>query len=628
VADSLKAYLAAQQSRDKSAIACATEELAKEARRRHEGEKREGDVDWFQQVAVLLVASDEDEATVARIECLLTCTLWFLKEGQPAQGVPAAEKARALAEGIHDQSLIRRSWTALGNLHNGSKTFAQASVCFSQATEIARAMGDRVVECASIANLAAARQHSGLLEEATQLNALVIRMAEEMEGQDPRLSMVKQQAQHNTALAWYMLGELEPARKNIEDALAWEIQPRNQFEAYQRGLMECTYVKILCRQGQTALARTRAALAKQYADQAGGAPIRLQARISGFICDANEAKYEDAIAGLKSVILEPQLPEAARLDAIEALVNTYQLAGDRESAERERLEYLTAMSHVQRRAVRTQLDAIRERWKPSWQPVEVRNALPEEVLEQLRAKETAARRFVRAHLEAMVLLADLRNESTRGHAFRVGRLAGLCGTELGMTPEEVEALELTARLHDIGKLVVPDIILRKTGALTTVEQEIYQRHPTDGALFLMEMVQHEGYRHAVEVALSHHEWWDGTGYPRRLKGSEIPRYAQITAIANLFDNLFRGDRDSRPLPFDECISQIRARSGRQFDPVLCTHFVGLLERLHKLHGSGLNAFLDANAEESEIYRANRLIDQLLRDHARSIAADVKAAAAG
>lgn len=175
-------------------------------------------------------------------------------------------------------------------------------------------------------------------------------------------------------------------------------------------------------------------------------------------------------------------------------------------------------------------------------------------------------------------LADSRDEETGEHLDRICAYAVTLATELRkhpkfadqITPAFVQILSTSAALHDIGKVGIEDSILRKPGPLTPREYERIQDHTRIGARCLHEMEQRLGssnFLHiARQIAESHHEHWDGNGYPSRIAGADIPLAARIVAICDVYDALSSRRVYKEPLPHDRCVEMIAQQRARQFDP--------------------------------------------------------------
>jgi putative two-component system response regulator len=177
-----------------------------------------------------------------------------------------------------------------------------------------------------------------------------------------------------------------------------------------------------------------------------------------------------------------------------------------------------------------------------------------------------------ATIEGWSRAMDLRDKETEGHTQRVTSLSERLARLAGVGEEELVFIRRGALLHDIGKLGVPDSILLKADGLTEEEWEIMRMHPQ----YAHDMIHPIGYLHpALDIPYCHHEKWDGTGYPRRLKGEEIPLAARIFAIVDVWDAL-TSDRPYRPAwSKEQAMKYINEESGKHFDP----HIVQLFNQL-------------------------------------------------
>jgi PAS domain S-box-containing protein len=159
----------------------------------------------------------------------------------------------------------------------------------------------------------------------------------------------------------------------------------------------------------------------------------------------------------------------------------------------------------------------------------------------------------------------LHDSSTGDHVNRMAGIASLLGERLTIAPERVRLLRLAAPMHDVGKIAITDQILRKPGALTADERKEMQRHTVIGHEILSGS-DSELLQVAATISLTHHECFDGSGYPNGLAGDEIPMEGRITALADVFDALL-SDRCYRPaFPEDEAVEMIKDGRGTQFDP--------------------------------------------------------------
>ncbi|MCA2002040.1 MAG: GAF domain-containing protein, partial [Chloroflexi bacterium] len=180
-----------------------------------------------------------------------------------------------------------------------------------------------------------------------------------------------------------------------------------------------------------------------------------------------------------------------------------------------------------------------------------------------------------ATIEGWARAMDLRDKETENHTERVTEIAVSLARMFGVKDGEMAHLRRGALLHDIGKIGVPDNILLKKDELTAEEWEIMKRHPQ----FAYEMLSPIEYlRQALDIPRCHHEKWDGTGYPRGLRGEEIPLAARIFAIADVWDAL-TSDRPYRPAwTKEKALAYIREQSGKHFDPQVVEAFLRMMER--------------------------------------------------
>ena len=186
---------------------------------------------------------------------------------------------------------------------------------------------------------------------------------------------------------------------------------------------------------------------------------------------------------------------------------------------------------------------------------------------------------------ALAKLAELRDDNTGRHVDRVTRLSIILALELQRGPAcegEIDDvfladLERAAALHDIGKVAIPDAILLKQGRLTRDERKVICTHATIGAgiiRFGMERLADPGFLNMAEaIARSHHEWYDGTGYPQRLRGASIPLAARITALADVYDALTTCRVYKEAYSHEQAVRIIREHSGSQFDPAIVEAFL-------------------------------------------------------
>jgi putative two-component system response regulator len=208
-----------------------------------------------------------------------------------------------------------------------------------------------------------------------------------------------------------------------------------------------------------------------------------------------------------------------------------------------------------------------------------------------RTEELAASRL--EVVQCLARAAEFRDDNTGRHVIRVGRYAGVIGKKMGLADEYVHLLELAAQLHDVGKIGIPDDVLLKAGRLSPEEFDVIQKHCGYGKKVFEQaseqdratMQQHSmlGARMldctsspliqiAARTALTHHERWDGTGYPLGLAGEDIPLEGRITAVADVFDALSSRRPYKPAFPLAKCFQILEEGRGKHFDPAVLDAF--------------------------------------------------------
>lgn len=186
---------------------------------------------------------------------------------------------------------------------------------------------------------------------------------------------------------------------------------------------------------------------------------------------------------------------------------------------------------------------------------------------------------------ALINALEARDPDTRRHSARVARFALAIARELGLDPSSVEAVRLGAELHDIGKIGVPDALLRRRGPLTPAEHRRVLEHTVIGEQILRPVMSDRP--GVLAVVRSHHEWVDGSGYPDGLRGERIPLEARIVAVADSLDAMTSARPYRPPLPLSEAIRQLTVFSGVQFDPECVRALLTVVFRSVRDAGSGV-----------------------------------------
>jgi putative two-component system response regulator len=218
--------------------------------------------------------------------------------------------------------------------------------------------------------------------------------------------------------------------------------------------------------------------------------------------------------------------------------------------------------------------------------VEMRTAALREALEEMTE---ARRQIYKAHLDTirrLTIAAEFKDEVTARHIERIGLYSSVIGEALDMSPGQVETVRHAAPLHDVGKLGIPDHVLLKPGKLDDKEWEVMRTHTTLGSEILAGS-DSSVIQMGQTIARSHHERWDGSGYPEGLAGPEIPLEARICAVVDYFDALTMDRPYRRALDTDVVLGMMREGSGSHFDPDVLGIFFDRLPTISEIRSGYL-----------------------------------------
>jgi len=299
---------------------------------------------------------------------------------------------------------------------------------------------------------------------------------------------------------------------------------------------------------------------------------RVLSRVAGRLRQGGEAFR---LGGDEFALLLPGLDEHAALTAAESVVDRIG------SLELELIGPITVSAGVAtfplQGAGRDELIRLADSalyWAKEHGKNRVRVYRPD-VIELAELKRLASGPDRAARYRAAASLAkavDARDAYTGSHSERVSELAARIAERLGITQEQIELTRLAASLHDLGKLAIPEEILRKPGTLTESERLVLERHPQIG----FRMLESLGVDPVAEWVLHHHERWDGTGYPEGLHGEEIPLGARIIFVADAYDAMTSDRVYRRRLSIDDALNELARCAGTQFDPEIVAAFAGEL----------------------------------------------------
>jgi putative two-component system response regulator len=422
-----------------------------------------------------------------------------------------------------------------------------------------------------------------------------------------------QSATGNIANCHLHLEEFDLGIQAAARGVSMLIDPK-PHEIMARVLLEYTYTRLLLAKGDIPLARERSMLAKGYAARTMQPRALVAAENAEGLVEVFTGHTDIGLTRLTKSLERAKSVKAAYRDTLIALRMAHEKANRPELA----AEYQTELMRDTSDAIsanalfhnKIHLDRLAENNDPTG-PINWVQGLRMEVLKRKSVEKTLLQERLEM-LERLAVTAEMRDDSTGEHSYRVGRLASLLGREIGLDINECIKLDLAGRLHDIGKIGVPDHILLKPGPLTPEERILMETHTITGAELLSKSQMPE-LQMAEVIARHHHQRWDGNGYPRGkdvLAGDAIPLSARITALADVYDALTH----ERPYKLawrpETALDEITRLRGSHFDPHLCDVFVILIRRLLAEH-QNLDAVLGEGAHTSVFLQSRTKISLAL-----------------
>ena len=267
------------------------------------------------------------------------------------------------------------------------------------------------------------------------------------------------------------------------------------------------------------------------------------------------------------ILLDVNLPDISGYEVCEALQNAPE-------SSHTPVIFVTAMSEVGQESKGFAVGAVDYIVKPV-NPVLVQAR----VKTQLSLVRSA--RLEKSYRDAIAMLGEAGHYSdadTAEHVWRMAAYAGAIAQGLGLSEDECRLIEDAAPLHDTGKIGVSSAILRKPGPLDDAEWLVMKTHPCIGWKILSQS-DAPVFQLAADIALGHHEKWDGSGYPNQLSGESIPLVARIVAVADVFDALSTKRPYKEAWPYDRCLDMIQDNSDKHFDPKIIQVFLSIQDRI-------------------------------------------------
>ena len=563
-----------------------------------------------------------------------TCTALF----QINRSTDAIHLGRQIADRATqygDIQIQRRIFNVLGSIYGDVADFTAAMQCLQQALALAKNIGDPVIEAACLANVATLMQEMGHYRQAISLCRQVLSLQDDsgiVKGLKTQCSSTGLFSAHRIGDAVAASYFLEQGQQYVEFAFG---ELGRAFFEKDRAL----YL-IDCNRESEASTLIDSASGRAAASTIGinNQRVRTLLTISRSLCDWALGQKDRARDALKQQYVESNRTRLYHHWVLQALIKVH---GDAVSPEdvvkgltfaRELVEYTTSVKKAKfyrqlasRRSgpnaedntdpSRSEVDpfAVAKDWLrdtdiaapglevSSGEKVELAKheelTVIHEDMARLRAR--SIRREIRTDAvdtaENWAIAAEFFDDETGQHCFRVGHLAAMLAREIGMSETFCVQVEHAARLHDIGKIAVNEVILLKPGPLDAAEMAAMRLHTEVGAQILSGS-DDPTLRMATDIARHHHEWWSGGGYPSRLAGKGIPMSARVCAYADVYDALTHARSYKRAWPHERALEEMVRLKGTQFDPDLMDAFTRVLDRYQNdLASASIPGFVDMDS---------------------------------
>ena len=558
-----------------------------------------------------LLAIPGTSCAALRINALIDASHFYYLIGQTFAAIGPVQHATSLARQASVKPLLRKGLLVLGAVYADSGNIAQAIECYDEALGIAQELRDTEGECAVWVNLGVALLYAAQYRDAIACMEHVISIS----GANPEFKKFRAVAFSNIALCSLHLEDYGRGLKAAEISVSEAGEPHTAAELVSRVLRENYFTRLLLEVNSVDRAGERSALARRYAALSKSARADIAASIAEGLFEVHAGRIDVGISRLTSTLEKARLLRSMLRDTLTALVKAYEIIGQPQRA----LVYLRELMEALRQGQQENaLKHVNLHLKQLSEAVGAETQIANRLLRQEAALQgkVAEQELFKSRiemLERLAVTAELRDDSTGEHSYRVGKLASLLAHEFGCDEDTCFMVELAARLHDIGKIGVPDAILLKPDRLNPAEQQIMRTHTTVGA----ELLSKSNIPHmqmAEEIARHHHEWWDGTGYPAGISGSSIPLASRITALADVFDALTHKRPYKVAWPINAALDEIARLKARQFDPQLTDLFLVLIDRLRRDY-IDIDSFLGQAATTSTFLQArSRIWNALHRSH--------------
>jgi putative two-component system response regulator len=547
-----------------------------------------------------------------RLKVAVDTAFFLYVTGRSDRGLEIVLQARKVALQYADPIAAAMTLNMVGVCAADTGNIPLAMEAYSDALNLAQNSRDEVRQGKVWLNLGTALAYSGLYREAIGCFYKALMIADSVKALQGFVAGLHT----NIAVCHLNLDEPTAGLKAIMLAIENSSEANDAHSIQNRVLAENYFTRLLIEVDDFNEATKHAKAARQYASQSKSPRADITASVAEGLAEVFSGQPDVGISRLTSTLERAKALKVATREVLVAIVKAHERLGLHDKA----LDYLKQMLAAQRqtqeanvlRHVERHLEQLHakgdvpiEDSKQAIKRLETR----QELLEGRIAKRDLFRQSVEG-LERLAVATELRDDSTGEHSYRVGRMASLLAKEAGCDEEIVFMIDIAARLHDIGKIAIPDGILLKPTSFNKSERIIMEMHADAGANVLAKSNIPQ-IQMAEEIARYHHERWDGEGYPRGLLKEEIPLAARITAIADVFDALTHVRPYKHAWTIEAALTEVQSQRGRHFDPTLTDLFLTLVTRMVN-EGIDLDDYLGEAARQSSFHQAKGKIWESLK----------------
>lgn len=571
----------------------------------------EEDFDLLVRAARLIAFSHHPEPVSMCVSVLLDVGFAHMSRGKTLQAIPLIERALDLATDHDLKPELRRACSIYAAMSTDVGIPARGVEYALRAAVIAQEINFPLGVAAAFGNMTAALYGMGLYRETI---SVALRVIKKYKG-DAGFSVPVAIARSNLASAALALQHYALSADAAKDACDAMGLPRDGQGIINRVATENTWMRSAIGLRDDSMVESRLKMIRSLAASFRSPRLELNRQLAEAAYEIYGGDLTIAVAKLLELVKHSKALPGLYRDNLVLLVKAYEKGHDHAGALLYLGELVEFLGKSQVAAVRGKLEAIRERIQtpmPGKDDVRAVIMAIQKVPGAHREDVEVPEQLYRDALERLAVAAELREDAFGRHAYRVGKLAGLLANALGFGHKFCQDVELAARLHDIGKLGIPDGLLMKPGRLTEAEFIVMQKHTTIGAQILQQC-SHPAFRLAEQIALHHHEKWDGSGYPRGLRGDNIPEVARIAALADVYDALTHARAYKHAWTHEEAVLEIEHTSGTHFEPRMVTTFISLVNHLRRSHGDGFDDYLAEAGRDSTFIQARDKMHEMLNE---------------